>query len=206
MNTANATATWLGQASDGTTVSLPSTGDEDVTAQDRRDGGSGEKLHFAPHLEARFTLELCGSRSRMYVGVNIDKDDHFFAGEARCTPVTINVTARLDLSDGGNVMNVVAFNASKNFTCDDITLRRRRGPAISDDLRGELSEMVSRKVETEVRGALESTYSALFEDELRDTFPRLADLAALEQQGKSGAAPPMPSALTSSGSSPPRPL
>lgn len=203
--TANETSTTLaavGQASNGTTFS----GDEEVTAQDRRVVGSDEQLDFKPYLEARFTLELCGSCSRMYVGVNIDLDEHFFAVEACCTLVDINVTTRLDLSDGGNLMKVAAFNASKNFTCDDITLRRRRGPAISDGLRAELSEMVSRKVKKEVRGALESTYSAIFEDELRDTFPRLADLAELE---KSGAAPPlMPSALTSSSGSspPPRPL
>ena len=136
----------------------------------------------------------------MYVSVSTDQDDHFFAGEACCTPVAISVTARLDLSDGGNFMRVVAFNASKNFTCDDISLGRRRGSPISEDLRAELSELVSRKVETEVRDALESTYSAIFEDELRDTFPRLADLTAQENSGM--APSPMPSALTSSGSRP----
>ena len=204
MPTANATTTSseaaVGQASNGTTVSLPDTADEGVTMQDRRAAGSGEKLDFSPRLEAHLTLELCGSCSRMYVSVSTDQDDHFFAGEACCTPVAIDVTTSLDLSDGGNVMRVVAFNASENFTCDDISLGRRRGSPISEDLRAELSELVSRKVETEVRGALESTYSAIFEDELRDTFPRLADLTAQEN---SGVAPsPTPSALTSSGSRP----
>ena len=134
----------------------------------------------------------------MYVSVHIDHDKHLFAGEACCSPVDIDVTAKLDLSEGGNVMHVATFNASNNFSCDDVTLRRRRGQEIPDDLRAEVSEMVSRKVEAEVRGALESTYAAIFGDELRDTFPRLAELAP---RGNTAAA-----ALTSSGSSPERPL
>ena len=135
----------------------------------------------------------------MYVSARLGRDRHFFAGEVCCAPVDVNVTATLDLSDDGGLMQVAAFDVSRNFTCGDVTLTRRRGPAMSDDLRAEMIGIVSRKVEAEVRGALESTYAAVFEDELRDAFPRVADLAALETSG--AAALPVPSPLTSSGSS-----
>ena len=199
--TGNSSLAAVSQASDGTTPSspLPDSADENVTVQDRRAAGDSEAFDFTPRLEAHFTLELCGSCSRMYVSARLGRDRHFFAGEVCCAPVDVNVTATLDLSDDGGLMQVAAFDVSRNFTCGDVTLRRRRGPAMPDDLRAELSGIVSRKVEAEVRGALESTYAAVFEDELRDAFPRVADLAALETSG--AAALPVPSPLTSSGSS-----
>ena len=196
MTTATANGTVASLGGNSTTVSPSSNGENIITAPAQRNGESVEKLRFIPHLQATLTLELCGSCSRTYVGFSVDKEHGFFAGEACCTPVPVEVTARLDLSDGDNVMRVVAFNASKNFTCDAVTLVRRGGAAISEELRDELSEAVSAKVKSEVLRALEVTYKAIFEDELRDTFPRVDDLLHIGQ-GNSGAA----AAVTSSGSS-----
>ena len=155
--TANGTVASLGGNS-STTVSPSSNGENIITAPGPRNGESAEKLRFIPHLEARLTLELCGACSRTYVGFGADEQRRFFAGEACCTPVPVDVTARLDLTDGDNVMRVVAFNASKNFTCGAVTLVRREGAAISDELRDELSDALSANVKSEVVRALEVTY------------------------------------------------